>query len=87
MRFSLKDQIVVITGGGGFLGSKHAEAVAEIKGIPILIDIDEKNARAKAKSVEEEYGVTALGYKVDITSIKEIENFTNDLLKRFDKIE
>ncbi len=87
MRFSLKNQIVVITGGGGFLGGKHAEAIAEIEGIPILIDIDEESAKAKAKSIEEEYGSAALGYKVDITSTEEIETLADDLLKRFDKID
>ena len=35
----LRDKVVVITGGGGLLGTKHAEAVAEADGIPVLLDI------------------------------------------------
>jgi NAD(P)-dependent dehydrogenase (short-subunit alcohol dehydrogenase family) len=87
MRFNLKDKVVVITGGGGFLGGKHAEAVAEIEGIPVLVDIDEKNAMEKAKALEKEYGVPAIAYKADITSIKEIKKFTDDLIKKFGKID
>ena len=39
--FDLSGKVVVITGGAGFLGKKHAEAIAEFKGIPIILDIDE----------------------------------------------
>ena len=38
--FDLTGQVAVITGGAGLLGEKHAEAIAEFGGIPILIDID-----------------------------------------------
>ena len=49
--FSLKEKIVVITGGAGLLGEKHAEAIAEIGGIPILYDIDYDSAKAKAEKI------------------------------------
>ena len=42
--------MAVITGGAGILGEKHAEAIAEFGGIPILIDIDKKNLKKKAES-------------------------------------
>ena len=87
MRFSLKDKVVVITGGGGFLGGKHAEAVAEIGGIPVLVDIDEKGAIEKAKVLEKEYNVPALAIKADITSADEIKKFTDELIKKFGKID
>lgn len=38
-KFYIKDKVVVITGGAGLLGLKHAEAVIEGKGIPVLIDV------------------------------------------------
>ena len=40
--FELKDKIAVITGGAGMLGEKHAEAIAEFGGVPILLDIDDQ---------------------------------------------
>ena len=87
MKFNLKNQVVVITGGGGLLGSRYAIAIAEKEGIPVLCDIDGKKAREKAKDIEKKIGNIALGYKVDITSTKEIERFTNDLIDRFGKID
>ena len=40
-RFFIEDRVVIITGGAGLLGKKHAEAVIEGKGIPVLLDISE----------------------------------------------
>ena len=39
--FSLKDKIVVITGGAGLLGKIYAEAITEAGGTPILTDVVE----------------------------------------------
>ena len=47
--FKLDGKIAVITGGGGFLGAMHAEAVAEAGGIPILADINETAAIKTAR--------------------------------------
>jgi len=87
MKFDLKNKIVVITGGGGLLGGKHAEAIAEIGGIPILVDIDEKKAKEKAREIEKEYTVPSLGYKVDVTSAEDIKKLANSLIDRFGKID
>ncbi len=32
-RFNIKDKVVIITGGGGLIGMKHAEAVMEGGGV------------------------------------------------------
>ena len=45
--FSLKNKIAVITGGCGMLGIQHAEAIAEIDGIPVLFDIKEDKKKLK----------------------------------------
>lgn len=87
MKFSLKDKVAIITGGGGFLGEKHAEAIAELGGIPILADIDGAKAQKKAKAIKGKYGVPALGYKTDVTSGESIEALTRDVIKRFKKID
>ena len=76
MKTDLKDKIVVITGGGGLLGSRYATAIAECKGIPILADIDEKNTIKKGREIENKYNLSSLAYKLDITSINEIKDFT-----------
>ena len=37
-KFRLNGKVIIITGGAGFLGAMHAEAIAEAGGNPILAD-------------------------------------------------
>ena len=60
--FSLQDKIVVITGGGGLLGGKHAEAVAEVGGTPLLWDIDKKAIEKVVNTIQSKYEVASKGY-------------------------
>lgn len=71
-KFMLNKEIVIITGGAGLLGVKHAEAVAEIGGIPIILDINEKAAKEVEDRLNEEYKCGARSYKVDITKEDEV---------------
>ena len=51
--FDLTCRVAIITGGAGLLGEKHSEAIAEFGGIPILIDINEKEGNEKAKKISQ----------------------------------
>mgnify|MGYP000748850359 CR=1 FL=1 len=65
--FELKDRVVVITGGAGLLGKKYAEAIAEFGGIPILLDINQKDGIEKSKIISKEYNVNCKFFQCDIT--------------------
>lgn len=82
-QFSLKDKVAVITGGAGLLGEKHAEAIAECGGVPVLVDINEEAARHKASVIKHEYGVDCLGIRCDITQKDELESLQQQLSQRF----
>lgn len=84
-RFSIKDEVVVITGGGGLLGSKHAEAVAEIDGIPVLIDIDAQKVAATADRIKKTYNVMCESYQADITREQDLDDIVAKLFSRFGK--
>jgi len=56
-----------VTGGAGLLGVKHAEVVAELGGIPVLLDIDAVAAEARAQEVG------GLGLAVDVTNPDAVE--------------
>ena len=62
-KFSLKDKVIVITGGAGLLGKMHAEAVTEADGTAILTDIVDDGKC----------------HYMDVTDKKSIENFVNSL--------
>lgn len=72
--FSLAGKVAVITGGAGLLGVKHAEAVAEAGGIPVLWDINGEAAEARARELQDSRGGIALGQRVDITDSASIQS-------------
>jgi len=85
--FDLSGKIVVITGGAGFLGKKHAEAIAEFKGIPVILDLDEDKSEELAKKISDQYNVKSIGLKVDITSEQKVSEICKGILNRFGKID
>ena len=51
-KFYIKDRVSIVTGGGGLLGLRHAEALAEIGSKVILLDIDYNKAEKNIKSLK-----------------------------------
>lgn len=86
-KFSLKNQVAVITGGAGLLGAKHAEAIAEAGGIPVIWDINVKGAMGIAKKIYSSFGVAAKGMKVDVTDIVSIKSRFDDVLSSFKRVD
>lgn len=85
--FDLTDKVAVITGGAGLLGKKHAEAIAEFGGIPILLDIEKKTGSEKAQRISDEYQVVC-GFKLcDITDESQILSVRDALLSKFGRID
>ena len=48
-RYDITGRVALITGGAGLLGVQHAEAIAEIGGVPVLLDVDEKKQKLRRK--------------------------------------
>ena len=85
----IEDKVVIITGGAGLLGRKHAEAVIEGKGVPVLLDISE-TAIAKAKEniqLVYERECRLEGFVADITQYEQIEKIKNLLLDKYGHID
>ena len=85
--FDLTDKVAVITGGAGLLGKKHAEAIAEFGGIPILLDIDKKSGTEKASRIAHEYQVNCEFQFCDITDESQILSVRDSLLSKFGRID
>ena len=69
------------------MGERHAEAVAEMGGIPILADIDGQKAKAKAAAIEKTYGVQAVGLSADITQVDSISQILQNVIGRYGRID
>lgn len=85
--FSLKSQVVVITGAAGLLGRQHAEAVARAGGTPVLLDLHAQPVEQMAADLAAQYGVPASGWAVDITRETEIEANCAAILARHGRID
>ena len=77
--FDLTGKTALITGGGGLLGPKHAEAIVEYGGKVILDDWHEDRAKEKAERI----GEHATYHYMDVTDRESIEV----VVEQYDKID
>jgi hypothetical protein len=82
--FDLDGKIALITGAGGLLGPKHAEALLEYGAKVILTDVDMDNLKNKYQYLSEKYGSenVAIEY-MDVTKKGTIEVVSN----KYDRID
>jgi NAD(P)-dependent dehydrogenase (short-subunit alcohol dehydrogenase family) len=85
--FDLTGRVAIITGGAGLLGLRHAEAVAELGGIPVLVDISSGPAEAAAAAIGSRYGVGALALACNITKAAEVSRVRDEILRRCGRID
>jgi NAD(P)-dependent dehydrogenase (short-subunit alcohol dehydrogenase family) len=64
--FDLAGRVAVVTGGAGLLGLRHAQAIAEMGGIPVLFDLDGARAEARAEDIAARHGVRSIAVQTDI---------------------
>lgn len=86
-RFRIEGKAAVITGGAGLLGYQHASAIMSAGGIPLLLDINEKQAQAKAKLLSETLSGECYGYYSDITEKKSVQDICSQLTDQFGSVE
>ncbi len=85
--FDLTGRVAIITGGAGLLGVKHAEAIAEAGGSPVIADLDAARAARVASSLSERYGVGSLGVMADITSRASVERLLQVVLEHYGRVD
>lgn len=85
--FDLAGRVVVITGGAGLLGRRHAEAVVEQGGIPVLVDIDEAGAESAATEISSKFGGQVVGMGADITDAGQVSQLCDRVMQRFARVD
>jgi NAD(P)-dependent dehydrogenase (short-subunit alcohol dehydrogenase family) len=82
--FSLEGKTALITGAGGLLGPKHAEAIVEFGGDVILTDHHLDRVEEKAFLLNRKYDrQCATAYHMDVTDPKSVQAVVN-LIDRID---
>jgi NAD(P)-dependent dehydrogenase (short-subunit alcohol dehydrogenase family) len=80
--FGLENKYILITGAGGLLGQKHAEAVASVGGIPILTDINSDILKKVCDKVANQFNCKAISLSMDVTSESSVKKVCNELLDK-----
>lgn len=84
--FSLDNKKVFITGGAGLIGSEITKGVAELGGIPIIIDKNEKLSIKLCKKLSQN-GYTCYYENLDLTLLENIDEFIDKLIKKYSTID
>jgi NAD(P)-dependent dehydrogenase (short-subunit alcohol dehydrogenase family) len=85
--FDLTNKIAIITGGAGLLGIKHAEAIIEMGGTPILLDINEDLVQKSSIDLSKKYNSESYGICCDITSEKLLQETKSNIIRKFGQID
>jgi NAD(P)-dependent dehydrogenase (short-subunit alcohol dehydrogenase family) len=85
-QFDLTGRIVVVSGGAGFLGLHFAEAVAEMGGIPVLLDIDSKSVDLAVSKLQD-LGYDADGFVFDMTKPESVLQVVEQIEKKYKRID
>lgn len=85
--FSLEGRVIVITGGAGLLGPRHAAAVAAMGGIPVVADLRADAAKRVAGDTAKAFGVAAMGAALDVTDESSVEALAARVHERFGRVD
>jgi NAD(P)-dependent dehydrogenase (short-subunit alcohol dehydrogenase family) len=84
--FDLSGKVVVITGGAGFLGQKHAEAIAEFGGTPVLLDLCQDQIQSAVEKLNQKYQANAAGFMADITREDQVSAAHDQIISQFGRV-
>lgn len=86
-QYDLADRIAIVTGGAGFLGVQHAEALAEMGAVPILFDLDRTRLDDAAARVKTTTGGRCETATVDITDANGLRAAADAVAARHGRID
>lgn len=85
--FDLTGRVAIITGGAGLLGRQHAEAIAEMGGIPVIVDIRDAAAKDVASGIADRHKNRALAVAADITDHASVTRLLEQVLATFGRVD
>lgn len=84
--FDLSNQVIVLTGSAGRLGTNFAHILADAGANLVLIDIDKEKNEKLEKALLKKFKIKILCSNTDITEKKELGDLAKQVIKKFGKI-
>jgi NAD(P)-dependent dehydrogenase (short-subunit alcohol dehydrogenase family) len=85
--FQLEGRVAVITGGGGLLGYQHAATIADLGGIPVLLDVSADGLASNVARLAEETGCEALAIVADVTDLESLRKAFEQLMAQHGRVD
>ncbi len=86
-QFDLTGCKVAITGGAGFLGVQFAEAIAEMGGIPILLDFNQELLQKAGERLKASGFTEHKLYEIDITDEANCKDVVGQIINELSRID
>lgn len=87
-KFCIKDKVIVITGGAGLLGRKHAEAILDGGGVPVLLDISGSALKHVQEDLYKSYPSQEVEvFETDITNEAALQEILAYLIEKYGHID
>lgn len=86
-RFLVPDRVIIVTGGAGLLGAKHAMALAQAGARVVVADVRDSAAQQLAGEVQQATGTEALGLAVDVSDPDSVQQMVEQVLDRFGRVD
>ncbi len=82
----LKDQVCVLTGGAGVIGTAIAKGLASVGIKTAILDINEEMANKVANEIQSAYGAETKGYKANVLDKQSLEEVKKKINSEMGKI-
>ena len=85
--FRLEGRVALITGGAGMLGIKHAEAIRQMGGVPVLVDLNQARMERALAALNQGPGAAVGGHCTDITDCRAVSEAVERVVAEHGRID
>lgn len=85
--FDLTNKTIVVTGGGGLLGSAYCDAFAKAGATVVVADLNEKNPGDISEKLKAQYGARSIGLSCDVSNESEVKSLFENVMRELGSVD